>query len=102
MAQLESALYALVCTSAVWWKNISAICLLAGGNVPAFLRREWAISIDRDQEILMTRFTDQKYLKTDQYKDATNLDARVEIHRRFSTNSYGWFNWVFDTLLKLP
>lgn len=50
----------------------------------------------------MTRFTDQKYLKTDQYKDATNLDARVEIHRRFSTNSYGWYNWLFDFLLKLP
>jgi ubiquinone/menaquinone biosynthesis C-methylase UbiE len=24
------------------------------------------------------------------------------IHRRFSTNPYGWFNWVFDELLKLP
>jgi SAM-dependent methyltransferase len=50
----------------------------------------------------MTKFTDQQYLKNDQYKDATNLDARVEIHRRFSTNPYGWFNWVFDALLKLP
>ena len=50
----------------------------------------------------MSRFTDQQYLKTDQYKDSTNLDARVEIHRRFSTNTYGWFNWFFDRLLKLP
>jgi ubiquinone/menaquinone biosynthesis C-methylase UbiE len=24
------------------------------------------------------------------------------IHQRFSTNPYGWFKWVFDTLLKLP
>jgi SAM-dependent methyltransferase len=56
---------------------------------------------ERDK-IQMSKFTDQQYLKTDQYKDATNLDARVEIHKRFSTNSYGWFNWVFDTLLKLP
>ena len=50
----------------------------------------------------MSKFTDQQYLKTDQYKDATNLDARVEIHKRFSTNPYGWMNWVFDRLLKLP
>jgi len=50
----------------------------------------------------MSKFTDQQYLKTDQYKDSSNLDARVEIHKRFSTNPYGWFNWVFDTLLKLP
>lgn len=50
----------------------------------------------------MSKFTDQQYLTTDQYKDASNLDARLEIHKRFSTNSYGWFNWVFDTLDKLP
>jgi ubiquinone/menaquinone biosynthesis C-methylase UbiE len=50
----------------------------------------------------MSKFTDQQYLKTDQYKNASNLDARVVIHQRFSTNPYGWFKWVFDTLLKLP
>jgi len=47
-------------------------------------------------------FSDQQYLKSDQYKDSSNLDARVVIHQRFSTNPYGWFKWVFDTLLKLP
>lgn len=50
----------------------------------------------------MSKFTDQEYLKTDQYKDSVNLDARVAIHQRFSTNPYGWMNWVFDRLLKLP
>jgi len=50
----------------------------------------------------MSKFTDQQYLKTDQYEDATNLDARVVIHQRFSANLYGWFNWVFDALAKLP
>lgn len=50
----------------------------------------------------MSKLTDQQYLKTDQYKDSSNLDARVEIHKRFSTNPYGWFNWVFDRLEKLP
>lgn len=50
----------------------------------------------------MSKFTDQQYLKNDQYKDSSNLDARALIHQRFSTNQYGWFKWVFDTLLKLP
>jgi len=50
----------------------------------------------------MSKFTDQQYLKSDQYRDSSNLDARAVIHQRFSTNSYGWFKWVFDTLLKLP
>jgi ubiquinone/menaquinone biosynthesis C-methylase UbiE len=50
----------------------------------------------------MSKFNDPQYLKSDQYRDASNLDARVAIHQRFSTNPYGWFRWVFDTLLKLP
>jgi ubiquinone/menaquinone biosynthesis C-methylase UbiE len=50
----------------------------------------------------MSKFTDQNYLKNDQYRDAANLNARVMIHDRFSTNPYSWFQWVFDTLVKLP
>jgi ubiquinone/menaquinone biosynthesis C-methylase UbiE len=50
----------------------------------------------------MSKFTDQQYLMTDQYKDSSNLDARVEIHKRFSTNPYGWMRWFFDHLLTLP
>ena len=50
----------------------------------------------------MSKYTDPQYLKTDQYKDSSNLNARVVIHQRFSTNPYGWFKWVFDTFLKWP
>lgn len=50
----------------------------------------------------MSNVNDQEYLKTEQYRDSSNLDARVVIHQRFSTNPYGWFKWVFDILLKLP
>ncbi len=51
---------------------------------------------------MTTRFTNPDYLKTDQYRDSSNLDARAAIHQRFSTNPYGWFNWVFDKLSVLP
>ena len=34
--------------------------------------------------------------------DASNLDARAEIHTRFGTNPYGWFNWLFDRLSLIP
>jgi ubiquinone/menaquinone biosynthesis C-methylase UbiE len=50
----------------------------------------------------MSRFTDQNYLTQSQYKDSSNLNARLAIHKRFSTNPYGWFNWVLDELLSLP
>jgi ubiquinone/menaquinone biosynthesis C-methylase UbiE len=50
----------------------------------------------------VSKFTDQQYLKTDQYRDSSNLDARAAIHMHFSINPHGWFNWFFDHLLKLP
>ena len=39
---------------------------------------------------------DQAYLLNSQYKDAANFDVRVELHRRFSVNKYGFHCWVFD------
>ena len=44
----------------------------------------------------MTVRTNQEYLRTEQYKDASNLEARIALHQRFSTNPYPWHRWVFD------
>ena len=44
----------------------------------------------------MTVRTNQEYLRTEQYKDASNLEARKRLHQRFSTNTYPWHRWVFD------
>ena len=44
----------------------------------------------------MSKLSDQEFLLADQYKNASNLDARIQLHRRFSTNKYGWTRWVFD------
>lgn len=44
----------------------------------------------------MNKGTDPLYLLMDQYCDASNLDVRAELHRRFSTNTYEWHLWVFD------
>jgi ubiquinone/menaquinone biosynthesis C-methylase UbiE len=40
---------------------------------------------------------DPHYLKK-QYKDSSNLDARIQLHQRYSVNKYGWQLWVFDQL----
>jgi len=40
----------------------------------------------------------QSYLLNEQYKDAANLNARVQLHERFGTNSYDWQRWVFDQI----
>ncbi len=46
----------------------------------------------------MEGIADQDYLKNRQYKKPDNLVARQNIHQRFSTNSYGWFRWLFGVL----
>ena len=50
----------------------------------------------------MSQLTDRENLLTAQYRDATNLDARIQLHVRFSTNQYGWYSWLFDQLDQAP
>ncbi len=38
----------------------------------------------------------------EQYKDGSNLDARIRLHARFSTNRYGMFRWIFDRFALSP
>ncbi|MGC9350039.1 MAG: class I SAM-dependent methyltransferase [Anaerolineae bacterium] len=39
----------------------------------------------------------------EQYRDNHNLNARIALHARFSTNPYGWQRWLFDRMVeKLP
>ncbi len=51
---------------------------------------------------MSARMNDPNYLLNEQYKNASNLNARANLHIRFSTNRYGWMRWVFDELMDLP
>lgn len=44
----------------------------------------------------MSEVTNQQHLLNDQYKDASRLNARIELHRRFSTQSLPWQPWIFE------
>ena len=41
-------------------------------------------------------------LRDQQYKDSSNLCTRVNLHERYSTNTYGWHRWIFDQIDLLP
>src|SRR5579859_5925642 len=43
-----------------------------------------------------SRKTDTSYLLNDQYRNASNLEARAQLHVRYGTNKYGWQRWLFD------
>ncbi len=44
---------------------------------------------------MFDQFCDSEYLKKSQYKNADNLNARISLHQRFSTNPHDWQGWVF-------
>lgn len=48
------------------------------------------------------RLVDPTYLRSEQYKTPANLDARIQLHECFSTNSYPWPRWVLDRLQVPP
>ena len=39
-----------------------------------------------------------KNVLQEQYKNAANLNARIALHQRFSTNPRGWYSWYLDQL----
>jgi len=44
-----------------------------------------------------TRMSDPEYLRGEQYRDSSNLNARADLHIRFRTNMIQtWFGWLFD------
>ena len=49
----------------------------------------------------MSSATTPERLRAEQYKDASNLDARIALHERFSVNRKGWVRWLFEQL-ELP
>ena len=50
----------------------------------------------------MSDMTNQDYLLTDQYKTASKLGVRIQLHERFSTNPVNLQHWVFDQLDLAP
>lgn len=57
---------------------------------------EQECQIDWSQMLELIHLTGmEKSLKT-QYQSATNISARIRLHRDFSTNPYGWFPWIYD------
>jgi len=49
----------------------------------------------------MSRANDSDIVRL-QYSSAKNLNARQAFHIAFSTNKYGWENWIFDQYMFRP
>lgn len=51
---------------------------------------------DKFTDIISILNKDEKLLE--QYKNASNLRARIKIHELYSVNKYGWMEWFFEQL----
>jgi len=59
-------------------------------------------AIEQEQQVDWSHMLDlihltgmEKSLKT-QYQNATNISARIRLHRDYSTNPQGWFPWIYE------
>lgn len=46
----------------------------------------------------MELFQNSDYLRNEQYRDPSRLQARIDLHREFSTGNEPWFHWVANQL----
>src|SRR5262245_4726991 len=50
----------------------------------------------------MSNLVDRQYLLNEQYKDASNLNTRLQFFQRFSTNAVDQYRWIFDHFKLAP
>lgn len=61
-------------------------------------------NIREEQDIDWTRLfelihvNDLETVLKNQYKNASNIMARINLHRLYSVNKQGWFQWIFEQL----
>ncbi|MCH4005412.1 MAG: MerR family transcriptional regulator [Lactobacillus crispatus] len=54
--------------------------------------------VDWSQMLKLIHLTSMNQSLSLQYKNATNISARIRLHRDYSLNKVGWFPWLFSNL----
>lgn len=53
--------------------------------------------IDWSQMLHLIHLTGMEKSLKSQYENASNISARIRLHKDYSTNKKGWFPWIFET-----
>lgn len=70
--------------------------------------RETSRELEEEHAIDWTRMLDLIHMTgmetslKNQYKNASNISARISLHSLYSKNSQGWFPWIFENLALEP
>lgn len=52
--------------------------------------------VDWSQMLHLIHLTNMEKSLKSQYENASNISARIRLHRNYSTNTQGWFPWIFS------
>jgi DNA-binding transcriptional MerR regulator/ubiquinone/menaquinone biosynthesis C-methylase UbiE len=52
--------------------------------------------IDWSQMLDLIHLTNMEKSLKSQYQNASNISSRIRLHKEYSTNSKGWFPWIFE------
>lgn len=58
--------------------------------------------VDWSKMLNLIHLTSMNQSLSMQYKNATNISARIRLHRDYSVNKEGWFPWLFSNLHLKP
>ncbi|MDY3919501.1 MAG: methyltransferase domain-containing protein [Candidatus Limivivens sp.] len=53
-------------------------------------------SVDWDQMLNLIHLTGMEKSLKNQYQNASNISARINLHSLYSQNQQGWFPWIFE------
>jgi len=53
-------------------------------------------SVDWSQMLNLIHLTGMEKSLKNQYQNATNISARINLHRLYSQNPQGWFPWIYE------
>lgn len=59
-------------------------------------------TVDWSKMLNLIHLTGMEKSFKNQYKSATNISARINLHSLYSKNSQGWFPWVYEQLQLRP
>lgn len=55
-------------------------------------------TVDWSDLLHLIHFSEEESELKSQYQNASNINARISLHRDYSTNQEGWFHWLFHFL----
>lgn len=67
-------------------------------TMQSLVRRVEEDSFDWNQLISLMRLANSELNIVEQYKNSNNLNIRIALHDKYSTNPQGWFPWLYEQI----